>query len=374
VPDRVRTAGEEAIILVPGVRLRWHAAPAVALVAVAVLDVLAGPGQVVLGLTVIAPFLAAINLGRRSTVGYAVLALVVAALLGVYNDQYRPDQLFAQMVRLTGVGLGGVAGVLACDARMRREERIAEQERARAADLQVQQLATTLQRSLLTDPPPLGRLTSAVRYLPAAAHAEIGGDWYDAFPLPDGRTAAIIGDVVGHDGPAAATMAHLRNLLRGIAQTGHPTPSGLLTDLDLALRRLSVPGMATLVIATLEPGPTATAVRWSNAGHPPPVLVRSDGTTVVLDSDPELLIGLVPERPRSDHDAAVGAGDTVLLYTDGLVERRGSDIDAGLARLVDAAGRHAGLPLDEFCDRILDEMAPAGDDDVALLALRSRGA
>jgi serine phosphatase RsbU (regulator of sigma subunit) len=94
----------------------------------------------------------------------------------------------------------------------------------------------------------------------------------------------------------------------------------------------------------------------------------------VLDSDPELLIGLVPEGPRSNHDAAVSAGDTVLLYTDGLVERRGSDIDAGLARLVGAAGRHARLPLGEFCDRILEEMAPAGDDDVALLALRSRDA
>ncbi len=354
------------------VRLRWHAAPALVLVVVSVLDVVAGIGQVVLDLAAIAPVLAAIVLGRRATIVYAVLALVVAALLGVYNDQYGPDQLFAQVVRLVGVALGGVIAVVACVARMRREERIAEQERLRADDAQVQQLAVTLQRSLLSDPPPLDGLAAAVRYLPAAAHAEIGGDWYDAFALPDGRTAAVIGDVVGHDGPAAASMAHLRNILRGITETGRGTPSGLLTGLDSALRRLSVRGMATLVVVLLEPGRATTTARWSNAGHPPPVLARPDGTAVLLHSDPELLIGLVPDAPRSDHGTVLQAGDTLLLYTDGLVERRGTDIDAGFARLVTAAGRHAGLPLAEFCDRIVDEMAAAGDDDVALLALRSR--
>jgi serine phosphatase RsbU (regulator of sigma subunit) len=255
-------------------------------------------------------------------------------------------------------------------------ERIRVQDAERVRHAAVQGMAEVLQRSLLTEPPEPDHLEVAVRYVPAASEAQVGGDWYDAFLLGDGRTALVIGDVTGHDRYAAAAMAQVRNVLRGVAHCRQETPAAVLSALDRALRDLAVDTLATAVLATVEqcPEEAERGVRrlcWSNAGHPPPLLVAPDGVVTVLEREPDLLLGLDPAAPRTDHAQELPPGATVLFYTDGLVERRGASLDAGLDWLVRAVGRWAQLPLEEFCDRLLGELSGGVEDDVALLAVRA---
>jgi PAS domain S-box-containing protein len=242
---------------------------------------------------------------------------------------------------------------------------------------QQRQLAETLQRSLLTAPPAPDHCEIAVRYVPAAAGAEIGGDWYDAFVQPDGGTVLVIGDVVGHDSRAAAAMGQLRGLLRGIGHHTGGTPAEVLSGLDRVARGLDLDTMATALVARLEQDDPEvqeglTRVRWSTAGHPPPVLLGPDGVVTLLDCDqPDLLLGVDAATPRSDRVATIARGGTLLLYTDGLVERRDRDLDAGIEELCRVVGRLADLPLQQLCDRLLELMyLPDTEDDVALLALR----
>jgi hypothetical protein len=360
----------EAVIVARMVLVR-HAAPLAVLVTVAAVDVIAGRDQVVLGLVVIAPLVAANMLGRGATVGYGVLALFVAALLGVYDQQYNADTVVAQLVRLVGVALGAGAALVGCGLRLQREAELAVQERARTADLPVRRLAETLQRSLLTDPPALPGLQLVVRYRPASVDVLVGGDWYDAFPRPDGTVVAVIGDVAGHDGPAAAMMAQLRGVLRGIVQADTRAPGKLLAALDCAVRQLSLPILATLIVATIIHRPRGTLVCWSNAGHPPPLLIRSSGPAQLLHTAPELLVGVDAWKARTDHEITLHRGDTLLLYTDGLVERRSIDLDDGLAGLQTAADGLGRWPLSELVDRLLTAVPGQHLDDVALLAIRA---
>jgi PAS domain S-box-containing protein len=254
-------------------------------------------------------------------------------------------------------------------------ERIASVEAAAAAARAVARLAETLQRSLLTAPPEPDHLHVVTRYLPAAAEAQVGGDWYDAFLGPDGATHLVIGDVTGHDREAAATMGALRNLLRGIAWAGGGTPAQVLATLDRAVLGLAVGALATVLTARVEqPGGEGSGrlLRWSNAGHPPPLLVDPGGRVRLLDQR-DLMLGVDPTRPRHDHTVELAPGATLLLYTDGVVERRGEDLDQGIARLVSVVGRlvQGGVPLDELCDRVLSTLPAHPDDDIALLALRA---
>ena len=237
-------------------------------------------------------------------------------------------------------------------------------------------LADALQHSMLTDPPEPEDCEIVVRYVPAAAGAEIGGDWYDAFLEPGGATVLAIGDVVGHDTTAAAAMGQLRGLLRGISFSGGAPPAQVLTQLDLAVRGLGLDTMATALVARLEREDDGrTQLRWSSAGHPAPVLLRPDGQVQVLDGDlPDLLLGVDPTVDRHDRVAVLPAGSTVLLHTDGLVERRDRDLDAGSAALVAVLAESAALPLADLCDRVLERLfLPDAEDDVALLAVRLRG-
>ncbi|MDP9406856.1 MAG: SpoIIE family protein phosphatase [Actinomycetota bacterium] len=248
----------------------------------------------------------------------------------------------------------------------------AERERATAT----RSLAETLQRALLTEPPQPDHLQVAVRYRPAAREAEVGGDWYDAFLTPSGTTTLVIGDVTGHDRTAAAVMGQLRNLLRGVAHALDAPPAQVLTALDQAIRDLGVTSLATVVLARVEQTPAEAAaglrtLRWSNAGHLPPLLVEPDGTACVLERPADLLLGLLPDIDRGDHTVTLQPGATVLLYTDGLVERRGEALDAGLARLVEAAGELRHLAPDDLCDALLARLAPEPGDDIALVALRA---
>ena len=235
------------------------------------------------------------------------------------------------------------------------------------------ELADALQRSMLTEPPRPEGCEIVVRYVPAAAGAEIGGDWYDAFLQPDGATVLAIGDVVGHDTRAAAAMGQVRGLLRGIAFSSGAAPAVVLTELDRAVAGLALDTMATALVARLEPADApGVLLRWASAGHLPPVVLAPDGAVTVLDTEPaDLLLGVDPETARADRTALLPPGATVLLYTDGLVERRDRDIDEGTAALVDAVRECAGRPLSELCDQVVARLfLPDAEDDVAVLAVR----
>ncbi len=233
-----------------------------------------------------------------------------------------------------------------------------------------------LQRSLLSEPPEPDHLEVSVRYLPAARQAQVGGDWYDSFLLSDGRTVLVIGDVTGHDSHAAAAMAQVRNVLRGVAHHSGGTPAEVLTGLDGAMRDLGIGTLATAVLATVEQTAAdaergVRVLRWSNAGHPPPLLVRPGGDVEVLERPADLLLGVDPGRSRHDHAYQLAPGSTVLLYTDGLIERRGVPLDHGVRWLGGLLRELRHLPLEELCDRVLGELAGRVDDDVALLAIRA---
>ena len=241
----------------------------------------------------------------------------------------------------------------------------------RAAELQ-ESMAAALQRSLLPESPRAGRVQIAVRYQPAVELAQVGGDWYDFFELPDGTLSVVIGDVAGHDQRAAAAMAQVRNVLRGVSYTLHPAdPSAVLRGVDRVLTRSQERTVATGLVAHVRrTDETGLSLRWSNAGHPPPVLIDADGAARLLETKPNLLLGLDEDAPRADHDVVLAPGETVVLYTDGLVERRGVAVTEGMAWLVGTLqGRHVLEP-DQICDGLLAE-ADAQGDDVALLVLRS---
>ena len=349
-----------------------HALPSGVLAFVTLVDLATGRGQVVLGLLVIAPLVAAVTLGRRATAAYAALALLVAVLLGVYDQQYQPGTAVAQAIRLLGVAFGGGLALVVCTLRLLREDLVRRLSAEAATARGAVELAESLQRSLLTDPPSVPGLQLAARYAPAGRHAGVGGDWYDAFPTPDGATMLVIGDVAGHDVAAAATMAQARGVLRGIASTVVGSPAAVLRSLDEALCRLRVDTLVTVTVATVHVGPGGgTRMCWSSAGHPPAALVEAGGGVTVLARPPaDLLLGARCGSRRTDHEVTLGPGSTVVLYTDGLVERRGTSLDDGTDWLVGQLTGLAGAPLEELCDRLLAGAPGARDDDVAVLVAR----
>jgi PAS domain S-box-containing protein len=242
---------------------------------------------------------------------------------------------------------------------------------------QKRELADALQRSMLTAPPEPDHSEIAVRYVPAAEGAEIGGDWYDAFLQEDGATVLAIGDVAGHDTRAAAAMGQVRGLLRGIGYSSGGTPAEILAELDRAVQGLALDTMATALVGRLEQSDEGlragrTWFRWSSAGHLAPVLIDADGNVTLLDDVPaDLLLGVAPDVPREDRVVCLDRDAIVLLYTDGLVERRDRDVDTGTEELLAVLREHARLPLEELCDVVLERLfLPDAEDDVAILAVR----
>ena len=235
-------------------------------------------------------------------------------------------------------------------------------------------VAESLQHNLLTRLPRFGRLQLAARYQSAPAGSQVGGDWYDAFELKDGTIALVIGDVVGHDLTAAAGMAQLHGILRSLAWD-HPGPPGAVVDrLDDAMPAITTVSLATLVLAkvTGHPHDGPWALQWANAGHPPPLLLTRDGRAQYLEGGQGLLLGtgLGPQESRPSAVRPLPPGCTLLMYTDGLVEVPGSDLDTGLGRLRDHALALVHEPLDVLCDQLLARMPVGNSDDVALLAVR----
>ena len=260
--------------------------------------------------------------------------------------------------------LGARAGLALDNARLYEEQR---------------QLAEVLQRSLLTEPPEPDHAHVVVRYQSAAQAAQVGGDWYDAFQQRDGATMLVIGDVIGHDTVAAAAMGQLRGLLRGIAANTGDGPADVLRQVDEVVQTLRIDTSATVIVARLEQTPEergrqVTRLRWSNAGHPPPMVLQPDGSILVLpEVEADLLLGIDPSSPRTESAVTLDRGATVLLYTDGLVERRGQGLDDGLATLRETLTElgQRSLTIDELCDELLRRMLPATpEDDVALVAVR----
>jgi serine phosphatase RsbU (regulator of sigma subunit)/PAS domain-containing protein len=240
-------------------------------------------------------------------------------------------------------------------------------------------LATELQQSLLTEPPTVGFADIAVRYVAAGQQAQVGGDWYDAFRQRSGDLVLVIGDVVGHDTRAAAAMGQIRGLVRGICFNSPDVPSRLLSSVDEAIVGLELGTMATAVLAQLslpavEDDGNGVRMRWSNAGHPPPVLLDASGRARLLEpgsGKADLLLGVDASAGRTTEETTLPVGSTLLFYTDGLVERRGEDLDDGLRRLLATVEQHASEGLGALCDAILEVMVPrAGEDDVAMVAVR----
>ncbi|WP_405962222.1 SpoIIE family protein phosphatase [Streptomyces sp. NBC_00723] len=234
-------------------------------------------------------------------------------------------------------------------------------------------VAETMQNHLLPQMPRVSGLQMAVRYLPAPDASQVGGDWYDAFSLPDGATALAVGDVVGHDLEAAAGMAQVRNMLRAYAWALPEPPSRIVERLDEAVMHITDVTMATMILARVEEADEGRwKLSWSNAGHPPPLLISHDGLADYLTGGHGILLGTGAGEPRTDGTALLPPGSTLVLYTDGLIEEPGHTLDEGLHRLRRHAAALAHRPLDSFTDRLLRRVRPAAnDDDVALLALRA---
>ncbi len=235
------------------------------------------------------------------------------------------------------------------------------------------QLVETLQRSLLPERlPHHPRLQLAARYLPSGLAPQIGGDWYDALELDSDRTAVMIGDVVGHGVRAATTMSELRNALRAFAVEGH-SPGAALHQLDRVVLATIGPGMiATVLFLVIDTA--AGTVTVARAGHPPPALRAADGSVRFLDTEATLPLGIDDCVSASEARYPIAPGETLLLFTDGLVERRRESITLGFDRLRDALGS-APDDVDALCDHVLRETVAehTSTDDVALLAVRLLG-
>ncbi|MCK9874541.1 SpoIIE family protein phosphatase [Frankia sp. Ag45/Mut15] len=365
--------------------------------------------------------------------GWAILPLtvqgeVLGSLAAAWVDEHEPSASELDLLD----------GFAAQCAQALHRIRATQQERQTARE--VRELAEALQLALLTPPPTPAGLQIEVRYQSAQDAARVGGDWYDAFEHTDGSTVLVIGDVTGHDSTAAAKMAQLRGLLRTLAYTADLTPvadgripadrspasqpsasqpsvshvpaggqdrpdrssplAAVLSALEHTAAGLGVDALATVVLVRVEaaadPGDSdadslrTRTVHWCNAGHLPPILVHADGSTEILETArTDLLLGFDTHADRHDHSAFLPPGAVLLLYTDGLVERRGTSLDEGLDALrgvltglategltteSPAGEGHAGqgIALAGLCDGVLAAMAPrTGEDDIALLALRA---
>ncbi|HVT76533.1 MAG TPA: PP2C family protein-serine/threonine phosphatase, partial [Acidimicrobiales bacterium] len=233
-------------------------------------------------------------------------------------------------------------------------------------------LATLQQIVLPDDVDAIDGVEVVARYVPLAAAGTIGGDWWDALALPSGEVAVAVGDVAGHGIPPAAVMGHARNALRMELVAGK-RPGDALTNVSTFLDWTHPLAHCTALAATISP--VTGLMRWSAAGHPPPVLVSGDGTATFLDIVPAPPLGVKTRRMPTyrDQTVALDPDSTVLLYTDGLVEGRGRGIDEGMERLAKLASEiRPSHTSEDVSDRILAGLVDHPDDDICLVTLRWR--
>ncbi|WP_407319912.1 SpoIIE family protein phosphatase [Isoptericola halotolerans] len=286
--------------------------------------------------------------GRDRVIG----VLVVVSTDDV--DAFSPDDVHDI------VALGARSGLALDNARLYRREHDA---------------AVTLQRSMLPEIVEAPGLDCAALYVPASVGADVGGDWYDVVPLPSGQVAVSVGDVVGHDIRAAASMGQLRSVLRSEAWSGR-SPSEVVTGMDDLVRGLGMADMATCVFALLDPPDEegTRQVTYTRAGHPAPLLLRRDGTVELLDGALTTPVGaptIGEELPESV--ARLRAGDSLLLFTDGLVERRDRSLRLQLADLHRRAGEiETGMDAVGVRDAIVEVCADGDtEDDTCILVVRN---
>lgn len=265
------------------------------------------------------------------------------------------------------------------DLRRRADELEVLNERLRRASEHDRSVAETLQQALLTTLPDVEPLRLHAHYRAAAASDRVGGDWYDAIRLRDGGAAVMIGDVVGHDIGAAALMGQLRSMLRAFVWASDLPPATVMAQLDRAMRDLALRTYASAVLATFtqpagEAESGAYVMRWTNAGHPAPVLVAPDGSTSLLAApSPTVLLGVRPDTVRPDLEMTLVPGSSVVFYTDGLVEARGEDVHGRMELLQRMLQEHRDLDPATRIERVIDDMVgPQSDDDVAVLVVELR--
>lgn len=230
-------------------------------------------------------------------------------------------------------------------------------------------VSETLQRALLPHiPSSFGRVDLAVEYLPATAGAEVGGDWFDVFPLSDTSLALLVGDVMGHGIEAAAVMGQVRTIMHTYA-IDTSRPAAVLERTNAVMAKMLPGATATALCAVLD---TATGeLAYANAGHPPPLLSTPTAARYLTGGGGPLL-GAIEEAGYSEGRVALGAGSAVLLYTDGLIEDRDRDIDTGLAQLRATMAERVPSSAAQMCSTALASLLGAGhrSDDICLLALR----
>ncbi|WP_205326704.1 SpoIIE family protein phosphatase [Glycomyces sp. YM15] len=238
------------------------------------------------------------------------------------------------------------------------------------ANIRDHQVAVTLQKAMLLTPDLEKHPDVVVRYLPAVETMNVCGDWYDVADLSGGRFALAVGDVVGHGLEAAAVMGMLRSVLNA-AIRALERPAHALEVLGLYARSMESALNSTAVKAMVDP--SSGLIIYSNSGHPPPVLVHPDGQCELLSQALDPPLGARPKHvPCSQAGQPYTEGDSLVLYTDGLIERRGEDIDAGLNRLCETLARHRDLHPRQMADVVLDELGVAGgaSDDISLIIAR----
>jgi anti-sigma regulatory factor (Ser/Thr protein kinase) len=289
--------------------------------------------------------------------------IVLAASAGrALDEAYRS---FLGLVAQQTVAL--VNGAVAYQAQLRRAEAAIEGLEAGADDYLVKPFSAAelpLQRAILGP----SRLPAgfAVRYEPATRPLEIGGDWYDIVELPDGRIGIMVGDCVGHDLGAATVMGQLRSACRALLLQD-ASPSQALTAMDRFASFVPGAECATVFCGILDTG--TGQLTYSSAAHPPGIVVHPDGSIVLLEDARSLPLAIRQDAGRTDAVHTLPSRSTLLLYTDGLVERRRRPLTDGIAATAAAVRAASGAPLEDLAAQVMTQLAPAGgyEDDVAMV-------
>ena len=286
----------------------------------------------------------------------ALLPLVAEGVVGVLAVSYPRIRIFADDEK----DLLQTVGLLSARALARGRQYDAEHDTALA-----------FQRSALPDDlPTVDGLTIAARYRPAAQRATVGGDWYDVLVLDERRVVLVVGDVVGHGMVAAAAMGRLRTAFQAIARLS-ADPGAMLRAMSNQVD--SIPDSFCTTIVCVVVDLEAATISWCRAGHPPPVIVGG-GSAVLLDEQGLPPLGVAPEQSPPVHSRPLRPGDTIILYTDGVIERRDESIDEGFRRLGIVAADLADLEPEEFSDALVEALVTEVQaDDLAILVVRFDG-
>jgi serine phosphatase RsbU (regulator of sigma subunit) len=275
-----------------------------------------------------------------------------------------------ELIRARRGSAGPRGRVLEAELYTRARELQEVNERLRQAHAREREVALALQEAMLPAPVDTTRHSAAVRYRPAVGSLNVCGDWYDLVDLPGDRIGVAVGDVVGHGLPAAGVMGQLRSALSAASRVAEG-PAKALEVLGLYARIVDGAESATAVETAVD---WAThTIAYSSAGHPPPALLHGDGRVEFLDQATDPPLGARPDHvARPEAATAFDEGDTLVLYTDGLIERRHEDIDTGLGRLAASLVRHRETDLEALADALLLDLLPPGGatDDTALIIVR----